>query len=319
MEEQKAGYKDWLEPFGGEWRNRYLYSLYLCMGIVKVVCNLHNYANVGYLKGYVAHFCYIRWKSFDTMLKVVEMHHDHVSANCLLRMLADCMAVFRLVYLEPDEDLCLLRHELYVIDGCEKNLEVLPEALDLSEETMPEIELQYYKRQIQGNRDHRKRLMAEANEILANSPLKEKDEAAFNVIVEKRNWKFKEFKYTKYPKENRYNWDELYKMIDRVGKHDEFSFLSQYAHGLSMSNLVITNKAVDRNSLLFEGIALLETMIDYMLQFFKDEQFDIFQVFLRPDIQEKLFSCFDEKHRPKANEWNAMVFNKLGAITAGKI
>ena len=302
-----------LKQFGNSLRNRYLYSLYLSMGIVRVICRLHNYANVGYLKGYVAHFCYIRHKSFDTLLKVVEMHHDHVSANCLLRMLADCMAVFRLVYLESDEDLRMLRHALYVIDGCEKNLMVLPEELDINKDAMPEMDFQYYKGQVRGNREHRKRLMDEANEILANSPLKEKDKAAFDKIVKAKNWKFRHFAtLTK-----SYSWAELYKMIDRVEGHDVFSFLSQYAHGLSMSNLVITNKVADRNSLLFEGIALMETMIDYMLLFFKDDQFAIFSEFLQPDIQEKLFSCFDEKHRPKSNEWNGMVFRKLNSIMFG--
>ena len=310
MEEKNIGYREWLKPFGGEWRNRYLYSLYLCMGIVKVVCRLHNYADVGYLKGYVAHFCYIRLKSFDTLLKVVEMHHDHVSANCLLRMLADCMAVFRLIYLEPDENIRLLRHALYVMDGCEQNLKVLPEELDMNEGAVSEIELEYYKQGLRGNRDHRKRLMAEAKVILDHSPLKEKDQAAFNKIVEKRNWKFKSFDVST----KSYSLAELYKMIDRVGKQNPFSFLSQYVHGLSMSNLVITNKAVDRNNLLFEGLALLETMIDYMLLFFKEEQFAIFQVFLESDLQKKLFSCFDDEHRPKVNEWNGMVFNKLNNV-----
>lgn len=310
MEEQKFGYREWLKPFGREWRNRYLYSLYLCMGIVKVVCRLHNYANVGYLKGYAAHFCYIRLNSFDTLLKVIEMHHDHVSANCILRMLADSLAVFRLVYLESDENIRLLRHALYVIDGCEKNLEVLPEELDMNEGALPEIELEYYKQGIRGNRDHRNRLIAEAKVILDHSPLKEKDLAAFNRIVEKRNWKFKSFDVST----KSYSWAELYKMIDRIGKRNPFSFLSQYVHGLSMSNLVITNKAVDRNGLLFEGIGLLETMIDYMLLFFKEEQFTIFQVFLESDIQKKLFSCFDDEYRPKVNEWNGMVFNKLNSI-----
>jgi len=310
MEEQKVGYKVLLKPFGGEWRNRYLYSFYLCMGIVKVVCRLHNYANVGYLKGYVAHFCYIRLKSFDTMLKVVEMHHDHVSAKCLLRMLVDCMAVFRLVYLEPDEDQRLLRHAIYVIDGCEKNLEILPEALDISEGALPEIELQYYNQKIQGDRDHRKRLINEAKEILTNSPLKKKDEKAFEKIVKNRNWKFKSFDVST----KSYSWTELYNMIDRAGKQNPFSFLSQYAHGLSMSNLVITNKNADRNGLLIEGIGLLETMIDYILMFFKEEQFAIFQIFLEPYMQNKLFSCFDDEHRPNLNEWNSMVNRKLNSL-----
>ncbi|MBR6989179.1 MAG: hypothetical protein IKH95_05065 [Bacteroidaceae bacterium] len=308
--EEHIGYREWLKPFGGEWRNRYLYSLYLCMGIVKVICHLHNYANVDNLKGYVAHFCYIRLKSFDTFLKVVEMHNDYVSAKCILRMLADSIAVFRLIYIERDENIRLLRHALYVIEGCEQNLDVLPEELDMNEGAFQEIELEYYNQVIRGNRDHRKRLIAEASVILDHSPLKEKDQDAFNKIVEKRNWKFKNFDV----KTKSYSWTELYEMIDRIGEQNPFSFLSQYVHGLSMSNLVNTNNAIDCNGLLFEGIGLLETMIDYMLIFFKDDQFAIFTIFLESEMQKKLFWCFDDEHRPKVNEWNGMVYNKLNSV-----
>ena len=90
--------------------------------------------------------------------------------------------------------------------------------------------------------------------------------------------------------------------------------LSQYVHGLSMSNLVNTNNAIDCNGLLFEGIGLLETMIDYMLIFFKDDQFAIFTIFLESEMQKKLFWCFDDEHRPKVNEWNGMVYNKLNSV-----
>ena len=59
------------------------------MNTVKRLTNLYNNASVQFLKGYVAHFCYLRLKSFDTFIKVVWEHKDYVSANCLLRMLGD--------------------------------------------------------------------------------------------------------------------------------------------------------------------------------------------------------------------------------------
>ena len=162
--------------------------------MVKRVCNLYQNASVLDMKGYVAHFCYLRLKSFDTFIKVVVEYKDYVSANCLLRMLGDCVAIFRLIYREPDKDLLLLRHALYVIDGCEKNLTVLLED-NLNESSMPEDELEEANKQIRYNQEHRKRLMSEAYEILDHSPLQVRDKVAFDKIVKDRNWKFKEFKY----------------------------------------------------------------------------------------------------------------------------
>ena len=163
------------------------------MNTVKRLTNLYRYASVNYLKGYVAHFCYVRLVSFDTFVKVVWEHKDYVTANCILRMLGDCVAVFRLIYMEPDKDLLLLRHCLYVIDDCEKNLKVLPEG-DFNKGCVPDDELEEAKKQIHHNREHRQRMMREAQEMLDASPLQYRDKAAFDKIVKKRNWKFKEFK-----------------------------------------------------------------------------------------------------------------------------
>ena len=57
------------EQFGYSMINRYLFSLYMYMNTVQRICKLYHFASVNDLKGYVAHFCYIRLKSFDTFLK----------------------------------------------------------------------------------------------------------------------------------------------------------------------------------------------------------------------------------------------------------
>ena len=110
---------DGTEEFGYITINRFLYSFYLYMNTVKRLTNLYHNASIQFLKGYVAHFCYLRLVSFDTLIKVILNNKDYLSANCILRMLGDSVAVFRLIYMEPDKDLLVLRHSLYVIDGCE--------------------------------------------------------------------------------------------------------------------------------------------------------------------------------------------------------
>ena len=134
------------EEFGYITFNRCLFSFYNLLNTVKRVCARYNNASVWDLNGYAAHFCYLRLKSFDTLLKVVKEQNDFISASCLLRMLGDSVAVFHLIYMEPDPDWRWLRHALYIIDGCERNMVALPEN-DMGEEALPENERKIFKEQ----------------------------------------------------------------------------------------------------------------------------------------------------------------------------
>lgn len=298
---------DGTQEFGYSPINRFEYSFHMYMNLVKRVCELHQFASVQYLKGYVAHFCYLRLKSFDTFIKVVVEHKDYVSANCLLRMLGDSVAIFKLIYREPDQDLLLLRHALYVIDGCERNLAVLPEE-EINKGTVPDDELEEVNKQIQYNREHRIRLMNEAQEILDHSPLQIKDKAAFDKIVKDRNWKFKEFNSSK---SNQYKWKELYNLIDCCKYIDLLSYISQYAHGLSMSNLVMKLDERNLSGIVAEAVGLLDRLYQYASEFFAEEKQYILEGLLDPEMSEKIRSYFDEQHRPDTATWNQGVMNKI--------
>lgn len=301
---------DGTEEFGYTTINRFLCSFYLYMNTVKRITSLYRYASVNYLKGYVAHFCYLRLRSFDTFIKVVLEHKDYVSANCLLRMLGDCVAVFRLIYMEPDKDLLILRHYLYVIDGCERNLEVLPEK-NVNEDCLSEEELAESNKATQTNRLHRQRMIREAQEILEASPLKQKDKAAFDRIVEDRNWKFKEFKDYKKKGSNQYKWREMYELIDCCKGFDLLSYISQYAHGLSMSNLVIELDEHNIDGNVCEALGLIKRLHKYTMAFYPEEQRYILEGLLEPDMRDKILACYDDKHRPDITTWNQDVKNKL--------
>lgn len=301
---------DGTKEFGYSCINRFLYSFYMYMNTVKRITDLYRYASVQDLKGYVAHYCYLRLKSFDTFFKVLVEHKDYVSANCLLRMLGDNVAIFRLIYREKDNDLLLLRHALYVIDGCERNLEVLPDK-NINEGCLPEEELKKSIEATRYNREHRQRMMHEAQEILDASPLQQKDKAAFDKIVEDRNWKFKEFKSYKKKGSNQYKWRDLYELIDYCNNFDLLSYISQYAHGLSMSNLVIKLNEETINGSITEAVGLIKRFHKYTLSFFPLEQRYILDGLFEPEMRDKILACYDDKHRPDIDTWNQNVMNKL--------
>lgn len=300
---------DGTEEFGYIIINRFLYSFYMYMNTVKRLTDLYNNASVQFLKGYVAHFCYLRLSSFDTFIKVVWEHKDYVSANCLLRMLGDCVAVFRLVYMEPDKDLRILRHCLYVIDGAEHNLKVLPEETE-NDGSLPEEEFKKSQETINYSRAHRQRLIREAQEMLDDSPLKQKDKATFDKIVKDKNWKFKEFKDCKKEK-NQYQWSELYELIGCCKDFNLLSYISQYVHGLSMSNLVMELDEQNISGVVGEALGLIKKLHKYTMAFYPEEQTYILEGLFEPDMRDKILACYDEEHRPDVAKWNQDVTKKL--------
>lgn len=302
---------DGTQEFGYSTLNRYLYSLYLFMNTVKRVCSLcHNYAAVDFIHGYVAHFCYIRLKSFDTFIKVVVEHKDYVTANCILRMLGDSVAIFHLIYMEPDANLRLLRHCLYVLDGCERNLEVLPEE-NINKGSIPEEELEDANKQLQLNREHRKQMMKQVEGLLEKSPLKSTNKAAFDKIVEDRNWKFKEFKIYKKISSNQYQWRELYDKIGNCVYFDLLSYISQFTHSLSMSNLNIELDEINSDGIIGEAVGLLDKLNCYLQTFFNDAKPYILEGLLEPEMRDKILACFDEQHRPDIVTWESRVRRRI--------
>ncbi len=301
---------DGTQEFGYSTVKRYRYSYYFFANTVKRVRNLcRNYASVKFIEGYVALFCEIRCKSFDTFIQVVCEQRDYVAANCILRMLGDSTSVFHLIYMEPDENLRLLRHCLYVLDGCERNMMVLPEG-DFNKESLSEEELEYVNKQLQLNRDFRKQMMRDVQEMLDESPLKAKDEKAFNKIVEDRNWKFKDFKYTSEAKYNQYKWRDLYDRIGKCEYIDNLSFISQYAHGLSMSNLKVDLNEDNRDGIIGEAVGLLDRMNEYLLGLFNNARPYILEGLLEPETRDNLLDCFDDQHRPDIPTWELEVRKK---------
>ena len=294
------------EEFGYITFNRCLFSFYNLLNTVKRVCARYNNASVWDLNGYAAHFCYLRLKSFDTLLKVVKEQNDFISASCLLRMLGDSVAVFHLIYMEPDPDWRWLRHALYVIDGCEQNMKALPEN-DLNEGTMPDDELEIFKEQNRHNRELRERLQYQAQRIVDRSPLQNLDKEAFDKIVTDRNWKFKEFKTYKKVGANQYKWTELYERIDMCEGYDVLSFISQYAHGLSMGNLVMEMNENNHNGIIGEAFLLIKRLNAYMMHYYLLDYHHIMNGLFEPDMRDKILSCYDDEHRPSIEMWNQQI------------
>ena len=151
------------------------------------------------------------------------------------------------------------------------------------------------------------------NIIKDESALKTIDENAFTKIVEDRNWKFKEFKNYKKTGSNQYKWKDLYDLIGKCDNFDLLSYISQYAHGLSMSNLIINLDEQNIDGVLAEGVGLIDRMIHYLSVFFADERLYFLEGLFEPDMRDKILACYDDKHRPTIEQWNNMVLRLINA------
>ena len=119
-----------------------------------------------------------------------------------------------------------------------------------------------------------------------------------------RNWKFKAFKTYKKTGANQYKWTELYERIDMCEGYDVLSFISQYAHGLSMSNLVMEMNGRNLDGIIVVANKLIERLNAYVMYYYLLDYVYIMNGLLEPDMRDKILSCYDDEHRPSIEMWN---------------
>ena len=117
-------------------------------------------------------------------------------------------------------------------------------------------------------------------------------------LIKSQNWKFKTFGSAK--KNNSYSWLEMYEKIKLQCKPTFFSYLSEFVHGLSISNI-----AVDIDNTTFEPIygttsALLGRLHDFIEDYYHDEL---------PRIKPKLISGLLDNDMPQKFVDNLIVKN----------
>jgi hypothetical protein len=127
--------------------------------------------------------------------------------------------------------------------------------------------------------------------------------------------KFKKFEDYKKIKNNQYQWADLYKLIGCCEDSDLLSYISQYAHGLSMSNLVTKMNEKNMNAIMSEAVGLIDILHEYALDFFESDYMYIMQGLLVPETRDKIRTYFDEEHRPDAASWDMAVINKIREVS----
>lgn len=223
------------------------------------------------IKGYIVTFLSRLTKSLHTLIYIIEERKDYVVANSIIRMLADNVATLQLIYGSNDINELFFRHYLYVLDGCKTRFNVLPKSINKNEK-ITESEYNALKNQIEEARNNCKEAMDTIHNILKEHPYHKIHPEAFSRIEADKNWKYKELS-TKEKKKNEYSWKDMYLLLDeKKSMASFFSYLSQYVHGLSISNIIIDNNIESFEPIIGIGIFLTGKIKLLTEQIFFDEK-----------------------------------------------
>lgn len=174
----------------------------------------------------------------STLAMVSRKREDYNTVCAMVRMLADGMATLNLVYGCRDDEEKVLRHLLYVMDGVSVRRDTLighPMYYDgkIPRETYDALEMQ-----VQGAIDNAAWCLDFCESEIEKRATYQTYQGHIDKLINKKDWKFK---LLGQPQLKSYTWKEMYEKLDIKNGSEMFPFLSQYVHGLSVSNIALND------------------------------------------------------------------------------
>lgn len=200
---------------------------------------------------------------YETVIlnKIVHMFHslellvidgkDEVSARCILRGILDSVTTYCFIYERENNDEILFRHYLYILDSFSSNKKCCTVYSDVQivEPLLDDI-------------------IKQTIEKLQNHPFYKLEPSVVEELINDRNWKYKSFEDT-----NKMRYKDMYKSI---GFNDDCAvyyskYLSQFVHGLCISNKVSSN--MERmKQVLYESIPIADRFVQSLKNTFQAHQ-----------------------------------------------
>lgn len=225
-----------LEERGLSYKEFYKVLITLIKYELKYIGEFHNSTCIDDIDSYI--LCNARriHKTANTLCTVIENERDFTTANAILRMLADSMASLYLIYNE-DSNLLELRHYLYIIDGVKSRLCQFPNKITYNNKIKRD-EYDSLCAQVMSSKQNYEGAYSHCVDKLHSYQIYQGHLALIDKFIECGNWKFKNLSSINM-KKNKYSWSEMYKKLTPFTNKDNFSFLSEYVHGLSTSNMFV--------------------------------------------------------------------------------
>lgn len=225
-------------------------------------------------------------KHYQTIIieRIVQMFHslelltkdtlDEVSARCVLRGILDSVTIYSFIYQRTDVDDMLFRHYLYALDGWR---EYKKSVITISEENE-------YKDKEDYACDY---AIKQIKEKLQNHTYYTQDRTTAKLLIQNANWKYESLQNPR-----SYKFGEMYAVIGFDAKSINFfqGFLSQFVHGLCLSNKLIADSE-QMKRVLHESIPIADKFIQSINQTFHDQEMMIY--FIGSDNIQKYLNSKD--------------------------
>lgn len=245
-------------------------NLFILEAYVDAVEQLYHSNNANDIKSYQGIILRRIVNSLKTLDQVLVFSKDPISSYSLLRTIADSICAYCFIYENDNNDEVEFRHFLYLLDGCSQFVNAFPLTLNNSGliEKSEEVKISNELDQEKTNLDvfHNNLF-----DYLCNSNIALNSKCEADIIINRCDWKYRTILH--YSEKESYNWRDIYEKVgcDSFMVNFFSTFLSQYVHGLFLSNTKNPNISV-HYSLIFDIVTSLEKrLILAILQCFKDD------------------------------------------------
>lgn len=210
-------------------------------------------------------------RGFASFYRLATDGIDYNTCAVVARSLVDRVALLIFIYGTEDEDELHYRHFLYVLDGLLVNQSLLNDEAEYNGSIPLSVYNQLHNQILNARHD-----VAEAisfcKEKLSNHPYSEQFSRFHNLAVKKAAWRYKEVGKLGRKDISQYKWEDLYELLDERKSITSFysHYLSQFVHGISISNLLRHSQFDNFESLLSIGVCLQGLVLNELRRAFND-------------------------------------------------
>ncbi len=239
-----------------------LYHIILyCNVIVEKAKKICPSGAISDIPGYVLEFCRKTLVQATTLLKVAQEREDYNTVCSLVRIIADNVSSIRLIYCTKDKEVKILRHLLYVMDGVTTRYEYLKDYPKPYDESIPRKTYEELCTQVSGAKDNAQDCINYCIKEIKALTIYSTQQTNIDKLIKSRNWKFKTIDKPK--KDDAFRWHDMYQLLNIKEKGAMFSYFSQYVHGLSISNIALTDKEDFETPLAF-AVSLVGWIFNFL-------------------------------------------------------
>lgn len=211
--------------------------------------------------------------TYKTLNQIMEVSQDPFSGYSLLRTIADSICTYCFIYDNDNSDEVEFRHFLFLLDGCSQFVNKFHLVINknelIEEKERNNIEIQFEQEKSDINDFHQRLLV-----FLQNTHIVMKFPSETESIIRNRDWKYRTI--ISYSRKKSYSWQDIYKKAgcDVFSANFLSAYLSQYVHGLFLSNSKNPDTKVHYPLIYDFATSLEQRLISAILNCYKEDNIE---------------------------------------------